>query len=54
VSPGAVQKTVTDELAALLPVLRRLPRRFDRVTGALEQAGSASTCGSSPTNVTAG
>ncbi len=37
VSPGAVQKTATDELAALLPVLRRLPRRFDRVTGALEQ-----------------
>jgi ubiquinone biosynthesis protein len=37
VSPGVVQKTVTDELAALLPVLRRLPRRFDRVTGALEQ-----------------
>ena len=37
VSPGAVQKTVTDELVALLPVLRRLPRRFDRVTGALEQ-----------------
>jgi ubiquinone biosynthesis protein len=36
-SPGAVQKTATDELAALLPVLRRLPRRFDRVTGALEQ-----------------
>jgi ubiquinone biosynthesis protein len=32
-----VQKTATDELAALLPVLRRLPRRFDRVTGALEQ-----------------
>jgi hypothetical protein len=37
VSPRAVQKTATDELAALLPVLRRLPRRFDRVTGALEQ-----------------
>ncbi len=37
VSPKAVQKTVTDELAALLPVIRRLPRRFDRVTGALEQ-----------------
>jgi ubiquinone biosynthesis protein len=37
VSPGAVQKTAIDELAALLPVLRRLPRRFDRVTGALEQ-----------------
>ena len=36
-SPKAVQKTAADELAALLPVLRRLPRRFDRVTGALEQ-----------------
>jgi ubiquinone biosynthesis protein len=37
VSPKAVQKTATDELLALLPVLRRLPRRFDRVTGAMEQ-----------------
>jgi ubiquinone biosynthesis protein len=37
VSPKAVQKTVADELAELLPVVRRLPRRFDRVTGALEQ-----------------
>jgi ubiquinone biosynthesis protein len=37
VTPKAVQKTVTDELATLLPVIRRLPRRFDRVTGALEQ-----------------
>jgi ubiquinone biosynthesis protein len=37
VSPAAVRKTVTDELIALGPVLRRLPRRFDRVTGALEQ-----------------
>jgi ubiquinone biosynthesis protein len=37
VAPKAVQKTVADELAALLPVVRRLPRRFDRVTGALEQ-----------------
>ena len=36
-APKAVQKTVTDELAALLPVIRRLPRRFDRITGALEQ-----------------
>jgi ubiquinone biosynthesis protein len=36
-SPAAVQKTVTDELVALLPVLRRLPRRFDRVTSAIEQ-----------------
>jgi ubiquinone biosynthesis protein len=36
-SPPAVQKTATDELMALLPVLRRLPRRVDRITGALEQ-----------------
>ena len=36
-APKAVQKTAVDELAALLPVIRRLPRRFDRVTGALEQ-----------------
>jgi ubiquinone biosynthesis protein len=35
-SPQAVQRTVTDELMALLPVLHRLPRRLDRVTGALE------------------
>jgi ubiquinone biosynthesis protein len=37
ISLTAVRKTVTDELIALVPVLRRLPRRFDRVTGALEQ-----------------
>jgi ubiquinone biosynthesis protein len=37
VAPKAVQKAATDELAALLPVIRRLPRRIDRVTGALEQ-----------------
>jgi ubiquinone biosynthesis protein len=37
VAPRAVQKTATEELTALLPVIRRLPRRFDRVTGALEQ-----------------
>jgi ubiquinone biosynthesis protein len=36
-SPQAVQKTVTDELMVLLPVLRRLPRRVDRISGALEQ-----------------
>ena len=29
VSPKVVQKTATDELLALLPVLRRLPRRFE-------------------------
>jgi ubiquinone biosynthesis protein len=37
VSPRTVPQTAAEELAALLPVLRRLPRRFDRVTGALEQ-----------------
>jgi ubiquinone biosynthesis protein len=36
-SPPAVQKTAADELIALLPVLRRLPRRFDRITNAVEQ-----------------
>ena len=37
VSPRAVPKSAADELIALLPVLRRLPRRFDRVTSAVEQ-----------------
>jgi ubiquinone biosynthesis protein len=37
VAPRAVKKTAADELTDLLPVIRRLPRRFDRVTGALEQ-----------------
>ena len=36
-SPLAVPKTAAEELIALVPVLRRLPRRFDRVTSALEQ-----------------
>jgi ubiquinone biosynthesis protein len=36
-SPQAVGRSAADEMSALLPVLRRLPRRFDRVTGALEQ-----------------
>ena len=36
-SPAAVPKSVVEEVGALLPVLRRLPRRFDRVTGAMEQ-----------------
>jgi ubiquinone biosynthesis protein len=36
-SPRAVQKTAVDELMALVPVLRRLPRRADRITGAMEQ-----------------
>ena len=37
VSPRAVPKSAADELIALLPVLRRLLRRFDRVTSAVEQ-----------------
>src|SRR5215469_4075044 len=36
-SPTAVPKSAVEEVAALLPVLRRLPRRFDRVTSAMEQ-----------------
>ena len=36
-SPRAVQKTAAEELMALVPVLRRLPRRADRITGAMEQ-----------------
>jgi ubiquinone biosynthesis protein len=36
-SPTAAPKSAVEEMAALLPVLRRLPRRFDRVTSALEQ-----------------
>jgi ubiquinone biosynthesis protein len=35
-SPEAMRKTATDELAALVPLLRRLPRRIDRIGGALE------------------
>ncbi|GAB3450853.1 AarF/UbiB family protein [Actinophytocola sediminis] len=34
--PDSVRRTMTSELVALLPVLRRLPRRVDRVTSALE------------------
>ena len=35
--PSALQKTLTDELTSLLPMLRRLPRRIDRIVGALEE-----------------
>ena len=35
-APEQLRKTATDELVALLPVLRRLPRRLDRISGALE------------------
>ncbi|MEU7479042.1 AarF/UbiB family protein [Lentzea sp. NPDC042327] len=36
-TPESVQRTLTEELQAVLPVLRRLPRRVDRITGAVEQ-----------------
>jgi ubiquinone biosynthesis protein len=36
-SPAVAPRSAAEEVAALLPVLRRLPRRFDRVTGAMEQ-----------------
>ena len=35
-SPDVLRKTAADELIALLPTLRRLPRRIDRIGGALE------------------
>ncbi|WP_248965049.1 ABC1 kinase family protein [Sphaerisporangium perillae] len=34
--PAAVRRIVTDEVAALLPMLRRLPRRVERIVGAAE------------------
>ncbi|WP_300008397.1 AarF/ABC1/UbiB kinase family protein [Pseudonocardia sp.] len=34
--PAAVRRAVTDELAALLPLVRRLPRRVDRIVSALD------------------
>jgi ubiquinone biosynthesis protein len=36
-SPTVALKSAAEELAALIPVLRRLPRRFDRITAAAEQ-----------------
>jgi predicted unusual protein kinase regulating ubiquinone biosynthesis (AarF/ABC1/UbiB family) len=36
-SPAALRKTATDELISLVPTLRRLPRRLDRISGSLEQ-----------------
>ncbi len=35
-SPDTLRQTAMDELASLLPMLRRLPRRIDRISGALE------------------
>ncbi len=36
-SPRGMPKSAADELIALLPVLRRLPRRLDRITSTMEQ-----------------
>jgi ubiquinone biosynthesis protein len=35
--PRALKRTFTDELTLLLPMLRRLPRRIDRIAAALEE-----------------
>lgn len=35
--PDSLQQAATDELLSLLPVLRRLPRRLDRIATAAEQ-----------------
>jgi hypothetical protein len=35
-SPEALRKSATDELISLVPMLRRLPRRLDRISGSLE------------------
>jgi ubiquinone biosynthesis protein len=34
--PSSVREALADEAMALLPMLRRLPRRFDRITAAVE------------------
>lgn len=36
-SVGSLRKTATDELLTMLPLLRRLPRRLDRITAGLER-----------------
>lgn len=36
-SPQSLRKTATDELLAVLPMLRRMPRRLDRITAGLER-----------------
>ncbi|TDP92129.1 ABC1 kinase family protein [Labedaea rhizosphaerae] len=37
VRPESVRRTLVDELTGLLPVVRRLPRRLDRIAAAAEQ-----------------
>lgn len=36
-TPESLRRTVMEELQSMLPMLRRLPRRAERITGALEQ-----------------
>lgn len=36
-APSSLREAATDELLALLPALRRLPRRLDRITASLER-----------------
>ncbi|WP_329789191.1 AarF/UbiB family protein [Lentzea sp. DG1S-22] len=36
-TPESVRRTMAEELQAVLPMLRRLPRRVDRITGAMER-----------------
>jgi ubiquinone biosynthesis protein len=36
-APSSIGEAATDELIALLPVLRRLPRRLDRITASMER-----------------
>ncbi|MDT7787423.1 MAG: ubiquinone biosynthesis protein [Pseudonocardiales bacterium] len=36
-TPESVKRTMAEELQAVLPMLRRVPRRIDRITGAMEQ-----------------
>jgi ubiquinone biosynthesis protein len=36
-APASLRDAATDEMLGLLPVLRRLPRRFDRITTSLER-----------------
>ncbi len=37
VRPSAIRKTLSAELISLLPMLRRMPRRMDRIAAALEE-----------------
>jgi ubiquinone biosynthesis protein len=36
-TPESLRRTVTEELHSMLPMLRRLPRRAERISSALEQ-----------------